>query len=336
MNLKVYPLAVAREELGARAEQFRQMLAGRDPGFAKPARELYDLLVAPAREQLRGKTSLVVVPDGSLWDLPFQALQSSPGHYLLEDSAISYAPSLSVLLEMERARQKGAARRDSTETLLAVGNPAISKETETRAASVLMGGDLGPLPEAERQVKELALMYGPARSKVFTGEAAREEAVKTDAPNYRVLQLATHGVLNDASPMYSYVALARAERGEEDGLLEAWEMMRLDLHADLVVLSACETARGRATAGEGVIGMSWALFVAGTPTIVASQWKVESSSTTDLMIEFHRNLITLRRDANERGAVAEALRRASLKLMRGDDYRHPFYWAGFVVVGSAR
>jgi CHAT domain-containing protein len=150
-----------------------------------------------------------------------------------------------------------------------------------------------------------------------------------------VLHLATHGILNDASPMYSQVVLAQsAEGASEDGLLEAWEIMNLDLKADLVVLSACETGRGRVGAGEGMIGLTWALFVAGTPAAVVSQWKVESGSTTELMLEFHRNLRRSIKQARPHVSTAKALQESSLKLLRGSQYRHPFYWAGFVVVGD--
>src|SRR5262249_23275751 len=134
-------------------------------------------------------------------------------------------------------------------------------------------------------------LYGARQSKVYTGAEAREERVKAEAPGYRVLHFATHGILDTTSPMYSHLVLSQqADHSEEDGLLEAWEVMDLDLNADVVVLAACETARGRVSAGEGLIGMSWAFFVAGSPTTVASQWKVESTSTTQLMLEFHRNL----------------------------------------------
>jgi CHAT domain-containing protein len=133
--------------------------------------------------------------------------------------------------------------------------------------------------------------------------------------------------------MYSQIVLAHAEGDtNEDGLLEAWEIMNLELKADLVVLSACETARGRVGAGEGMIGLSWALFVAGCPTTVVSQWKVESASTTELMVAFHQNL-----KAGNRGlrmAKAEALRQAALRVMKMNAYRHPFYWAAFVVIGD--
>ena len=134
--------------------------------------------------------------------------------------------------------------------------------------------------------------------------------------------------------MYSHIMLAQeAAGGAEDGLLEAWELLNLDLKADLVVLSACETARGRVGAGEGVIGLTWALFVAGSPTTVVSQWKVEESSTTELMLEFHRQL---RRPGDARTATAVALQRAATKMLDSKEYRHPFYWAGFVVIGDGR
>ena len=187
---------------------------------------------------------------------------------------------------------------------------------------------LEPLPEAERQVKELAKLYGPARSKIYIGPDAQEARVKTEAANYGILHLAAHGILNDKNPMYSQVVLSQPEGDiNEDGMLEAWEIMKLDLKADLVVLSACDTARGKVGNGEGMIGLSWAFFVAGVPTTVASQWSVESASTTELMVEFHRNL-------ERHKSKAESLRQAMLKLLRSKEYNRPFFWAGFVVVGN--
>jgi CHAT domain-containing protein len=111
--------------------------------------------------------------------------------------------------------------------------------------------------------------------------------------------------------------------------------MNLDLKADLVVLSACDTARGRISAGEGVIGLTWALFVAGSPTTVVSQWAVESASTTDLMLNFHRNLKGPGGGSRYAMNKAEALRQAQLNLLKNKRYQHPFFWAGFVVVGDA-
>jgi CHAT domain-containing protein len=111
-------------------------------------------------------------------------------------------------------------------------------------------------------------------------------------------------------------------------LLEAWEMLDLHLRAELVVLSACETGRGRIARGEGIVGMTWAMLVAGSRSVVVSQWKVESSSTTELMTGFHRAL------ARGGGDKAEHLRRASLDILHSERYAHPFYWAPFVLVGN--
>ncbi len=334
VELKVYPLEIKGKELGASAAKFRECLAKGSPGFRQPARELYNLLLKPAAAQLQGKTSLVIVPDGALWELPFQALLTASNRYLLEDCAIAYAPSLTALREMNRLRE---SRKDSAgaPTLLAFGNPALGNQIIARAKSVLMDEKLDPLPDAERQVNALKQIYGAAKSKVYTGAEAREERAKAEAGGYRILHLATHGVLNDSSPMYSRVLLSQADGdANEDGLLEAWEIMKMDLKADLAVLSACETARGRVGAGEGMIGLSWALFVAGCPTTVVSQWKVESASTTELMVEFHRQLKLQISNPSGYFSAARALREAALKLQRTSEYRHPFYWAGFVVAGK--
>ncbi|HEV7858147.1 MAG TPA: CHAT domain-containing protein [Pyrinomonadaceae bacterium] len=337
-HLKTYRLDIKGAELQDQVERYRQQLANRDLSFRETARRLYELLLKPAREQLQGKSELVIVPDAALWDLPFQALQPSDNHYLLEDYAISYAPSLTVLREMVRLRQKRSNNAPVKTTLLAFGNPATGKEPVAHDKSSQRGGQLVPLPDAEKEVNALRQLYGAERSTVYTGADAREERFKRESGNYRILHLATHSVLNDTTPLYSYILLSQDAKGEsEDGLLEAREIMNLDLKADLVVLSACETARGRVGAGEGMIGLTWSLFVAGSPTLVVSQWKVESASTTQLMVEFHRLLkAEMDRPASEGSAAASALRLASLKLMHSDQYRHPFYWAGFVVVGEVK
>jgi len=227
---------------------------------------------------------------------------------VLENSAVSYAPSLTVLREMTKARRRGA--ETARMSLLALGNPALGEETMARAALALRDEKLDPLPEAEAEVKGLGRLYGAARSKIYVGAEAREDRAKKEAGDFQVLHFATHGVLNNASPMYSHLVLAQGDKNE-DGLLEAWELMQMDLRADLVVLSACETARGRFGAGEGVIGLSWALFVAGAPATVVSQWKVESASARDLMLNFHRQLRAPSAAAPASATKAEALRQAA-------------------------
>ena len=174
---------------------------------------------------------------------------------------------------MTKPKQDDAAQA-SPATLLALGNPVLGTETLKRAALTLRDGKLDPLPEAEQEVKALGRLYGVARSKVYVGAEAREDRVKSEASSAKILHFATHGMLNNASPMYSHLALAEGT-ATEDGLLEAWELMQLNLHADLAVLSACETARGRIGAGEGMVGFSWAMFIAGVPSIVRQTLHVD-------------------------------------------------------------
>jgi CHAT domain-containing protein/Tfp pilus assembly protein PilF len=332
-TLNTYTSKIERKALAEKVERYRRRMENRDYDFQALSQELYVLLLKPAQKQLQGKTNLIISPDNMLWDLPFQALLSPELRYLIEDAAISYAPSLSVLREMRLTRKK--KQTPAKASILALGNPALGNRSKELTRFVKMDAELQPLPEAADQVRALERLYGKTLSRVYTGTAAREELVKEQSARYRILHLATHGILNDVSPIYSHVLLSQTPgKSEEDGLLEAWEMMNLDLNADLVVLAACETARGRAGAGEGVIGMTWALFVAGCPRTVVSQWKVEASSTTALMVEFHRKFKTRYGVQQSAVSTAEAMRQAALQVMRNPEYVHPFYWGGFVVVGD--
>ena len=337
-EIRVYTLPIKRAELAKQIESFRQQLASRDLAFRASAAKLYDLLLKPAQVQLRSKTNVVIAPDSNLWDLPFQTLVNSGGRFVIEDAAISYAPSLTVLREMNKRRMDQLATHTPA-SLLALGNPMLApvtvSETAKQARPTLRDGNLDPLPEAGEEVKALAKLYGAAHSKVYVGAEAREDRIKSEAGRASILHFTTHGALNNASPMYSHLTLAEGGPNE-DGLLEAWELMQLDLKAELAVLSACETARGRIGAGEGVIGFSWAMFIAGVPSIVVSQWKVESASTRDLMVNFHRGMISPSGAKQAKLTKTDALRQAALKLMRNPETSHPFYWAGFVLVGDGR
>lgn len=353
VSIAVYPLNVKRAALSGLVTDFRQRVADRNLAIKNVGRQLYDLLLKPARQQLQGLDKLCIVPDGSLWDLPFQALLTAEGRYLLEDYTLFYVPSLNVSHEMMKRGSdlRARAQRPSGDTpkrepnarpdagvpeLLALGNPVLNRETLQSVGSVYRQEGFEPLPDAEREVNTLRQIYGRARSKVLTGSAAREEVVKSEASRYSVLHFATHAILDDHNPMYSRIMFAQAGRSAaEDGMLEAWEIMKLDLAAELVVLSACQTARGRVGAGEGMIGMSWALFVAGAPSVLVSQWKVDSARTADLMINFHRNLMSIGPGGKPAFTKSEALRAAALRLLRGT-YNHPTYWAGFVLIGDER
>lgn len=366
-RLRVFTINVTRAEMTQSVERFRLQLATRDIRFGAESERLHELLLAPARAQLENHTRLVVVPDGALWGLPFQALRNAKEGYVIEQYAVSYAPSLSVLAEIVRARGQRKTPASHGADLLAFGNPSLLTKSDAPVPSAkagaknvpanLMGAAFADLPEAERQVRALGELYGMVRSRVYTGARADEARLKREAGLYSILHIATHGVLDDANPMYSYVLLVgsatravdsngartASEATGEDGRLEAWELMNLDLKARLVVLSACETARGRVSSGEGLIGLSWALFVAGSTATVVSQWKVESASTTELMLGFHRHLLaddthpsasSAARHQSRGMSKAEALRQASLSLLHSNSYSHPFYWAGFVLIGD--
>jgi CHAT domain-containing protein len=282
---------------------------------------------------LEGKKHLFIIPDGGLWNLPFQALQDHNHHYLLEKYSIAYAPSLTAVREMIRLRESRKALDTNAATLLAMGDPLLQGAVRTQFEAVFRNEKLPRLPEAGKEVRALGRLYGSPQSHIYVGTQAREDRFKEEAGNFKVLHLATHGFLDDANPMYSNVALSSGDGGREDGLLEAWEVLNMELKADLVVLSACETARGRVGGGEGMVGLTWAFFVAGVPTTVASQWKVESASTSQLMLSFHRNLKSAAKD-KAGFAVARALQQAEIELLHDKKYSHPFYWAGFVVMGD--
>jgi CHAT domain-containing protein/Tfp pilus assembly protein PilF len=336
LDLQVYKINIKQKELVELTRRFNQRITSRSLGFQEPATQLFNLLLKPAQAQLRGLNNLVIVPDGVLWELPFQALLSAPKRFLLEQYAISYAPSLTVLREMNSLQIKRRKGNPQVNTLLAFGNPSFGTATAEKVAATFMNEKLLPLPEAERQVKVLEKIYGSKNSTVYTGSEASEERLKQQASHFQILHLATHGILNDASPMYSHLVLSQPQdKAADDGLLEAWEIMKLDLQADLVILSACDTARGKVGAGEGVIGLAWSLFVAGCPTTVVSQWKVETESNSEFMIAFHKNLRLSPAQGKASGNKAEALRQAALKLRRNRQYQHPFYWAAFVIIGDA-
>ena len=348
VKVNAVSIKITRNDLSNLVDKHRSLLSTNHPGFRNTGRELYDLLIASAEPYLRNKTTICIVPDGPLWDLPFQALQSSEDKYLLELFAVYYAPSLQVLREMRKRsnslkslpvsksedyQTSSQLFAETTQRLYAIGNPAFGGEALARALSQRDGAFVS-LPETENEVQTLAAeVYGPQASAVRIGAAAREDAVKTEMGKYSVLHFATHGVLDDHNPLYSYIVLAPSVDSREDGFLEAWELMKMDLKAELAVLSACDTARGRIGDGEGMIGMTWALFVAGVPTTIASQWQVPSESTTRLMLDFHKRFAA--GGSARKVSKAEAWRLAALVMIKDARYRmKPYYWAGFVVVGD--
>jgi CHAT domain-containing protein len=319
--LKSFRIEVRPETLRQQINTLNSRLAIRHPDFESFGRQLYGRLVQPVQGELAGIKNICIIPDDFLWNLPFQALTTNHNKYLLEEYSLSYAPSLSVLIEM-----KHKVRSNPKAALAAFGNPKLTKEQR-------VDEQIGPIPETESEVLSISKLFTSSRNRVLIGEAASEQSFNKLAKSFSTFHFATHGLLDNKQPLYSHLLLTRtSDDGANDGRLEAREILNLNLTADLAVLSACETANGKISPGEGIIGMSWAFFVAGVRSMVASQWRVNSASTTQLMTDFYSGL--QRKTHNPNRSRSQALRTASLKLMRNSRYRHPFYWAPFILIGA--
>jgi CHAT domain-containing protein len=330
-RLTVHAIDLGRDDLTTRVNDFRTKLAARDLSIKQPARALYDLLLQSSAADLAGATNIVIAPDGPLWDLPFQALVTPNGQYLIEQASLSLVPSFSALRVMQRVAATPRDRSSGAVALVFGSSGAASGPAIATTGS----GTLPALAEAEAQARAIGAIYGAARARVVVGANATVARFAVEADQYRIVHVAAHGVLDDSSPLHSYVLLGRAPSDPPDaGRLEAWSVMQMPIHADLVVLSACDTGRGRIGAGEGLIGMSWALFAAGAPSAVVSQWQVDAVSTTTLMTSFHRAINAALLKSGRVGARAASLRQAALEMLRSRAYSHPFYWAPFVVIGD--
>jgi CHAT domain-containing protein len=322
LRLDVRVVHVERRELARIVEELRERIAARDLRYEEPARRLYDLLIAPVEPLIASAKTLCIIPDGELWKVPFQVLATSRGTALVEQVPLFYAPSIRMLHAVGGETIPRRAPR-----LLALGNPSIGAMTAARFRAYERATLLGDLSDAENEVQRIASLYGRERSAVHIRGEAREALFKEKAHEFDVLHVASHGLVDDAAPMFSALVLAAAHGDAEDGLLEAHEVAELRLNAGLVVLSACETASGKIGAGEGILGLSWAFLAAGTRGLVGSQWKAPSAATEMLMVAFHERLLA-------GDSPAQALRRAQLRLKRDERYEAPLDWAPFIVFGN--
>ena len=316
-------IPVTYERLGAAVNKLDDRIASRDLEWTAAARRLHQMLIKPIEPLIGDRKTMCFIPHDRLWRVPFQLLVAPNGKTMVEQAAVFYAPSMAMLNTAAAHRAKRGGPRE----LLAVGNPSFTNESEQRYRSAYRDARLGSLIDAEREVRKIAGLYGAANTRVLLRDEGREDTVKFEAGRFRVLHLATHGMIDDQAPMYSALVLATSRDAQDDGLLEAREILGMHLEADLVVLSACDTGSGAIAPGEGVVGMSWAFLIAGCPSTVVSRWKVSSKATSELMIDFHRRLIA-------GDSKPEALRKAALALRKNPAYSHPFYWAAFVLVGE--
>ena len=284
------------------------------------ARGLYQTLVAPAASQLGKAKRVLIIPDGFLFEVPFEALISGDGAaswtetaWFGAEYATLYSPSASVYVAMRAGNEKRTYQMD----LLAFGAPDYSTLGEAGAA-------LAPLPYAEQEVAAISESVKDDKKTVRTGADATETALRADLSNgssARVVHLATHGLVDAAEPALSSVVLARDPDSSDDGFYRARDIASSGFDAGLVVLSACETATGRVTRGEGVIGLTQAFIASGAHGVVASLWSVSDESTADLMKAFYERML-----GKKKGAV-EAMQYARTELLKNPERAHPFYWS---------
>lgn len=307
-RFELFEREVTAAELERKVDDYQAAIVGREPAPAvrRAARELYDLLLPPGLER---EGQLCLVPDKALHRLAFASLVAPSDKYLLEEYALSYAPSGSVLvLATENARRRA---RGADETLLSVGNPDFDREENA---------GLADLRAAAEEARAVARLY--PRATELTGAAATRERFLRGFGEADVIHFAGHFVVNRQSPANSKLLFAGGDLRSSE--LGAYKLAR----AKLVVLSACETGFESYDKGEGAVGVSRTFLALGAPVVVASQWAVDSEATRDLMVAFHRN-------RRERGLTsAESLRRAQLELLGRAETAAPFSWAAFALSGG--
>lgn len=354
----VHRAAMPLRELTRLVRAIRASLEVTD-GKLKPfdtadAARLYDQLLAPLADRLKGATHLVTVPGGPLLSLPLGLLVTRPpaaaadyAHtgWLARDVAISVIPSVSSL----RSLRQVAGRSTASRPFIGFGDPDFAGAPgATRGLEALgelcrqgepvdtaLVRELPRLRETARELEQIATALGADRASVITGTGASERAVRSASlADYRVLAFATHGLLPGELRCKSEPALAltppATPTAADDGLLDASEVAQLKLDADWVLLSACNTASPDGKlGGESLSGLARAFFYAGARSVLASHWAVASRATVALTTGAFD---ALARDASL--GRAEALRRSALKLAGEKDTGHPFFWAPFVLVGD--
>jgi tetratricopeptide (TPR) repeat protein len=309
LDVKVYTLNTPRTEIAQKIVSFRQSI---DNSIA--ARALYDLLLKPAESQIALCSKLIIVPDGALWDVPFEALQPSDGTYVIDQASVSYAISFSALREMRKRRAPNTARR--APTLVAFGSTAVSSEVLERVQRTYPALKLADTEISE--VDKLRAIYGPARARSYTATRANKERVKAELSAATVLHLATPAILDHSVPMYSLFLTSSAS--SNDGLLKLWEITGLNSKARVVVLPHAWTA-GNSQTGDALMALSWAWFVAGTPSVVLNRWE---GNAGEIVYDLHQRLKTSEPNP-------EQLRQAMLKLRRREN---PSRWAGYMFLGN--
>ena len=296
--------------------------------YTTVASELYTQLF-PKRIPNKAKR-LVIIPDGSLGMLPFEALltekvniEESPSPtdwpYFIKEIAISY--NFSATLFVQAQSQKTINN----------GGLFICGPVQFNTEEKQLRPSLPDLPGTAEEMKMIAELFSESSltTKVYAREKAQESLVKSDElKKYKYLHFPTHGVVDQEHPELSKIFLAVPNDANQDGDLHAGEIYNLDIDADLVCLSACQTGLGKISKGEGIIGLSRALVYAGANNLIVSYWTVSDESTVQLMTDFYKEL-----KAKGNDNYTHFLRASKLKMIQTPQYAQPYYWAPFVLIG---
>jgi CHAT domain-containing protein/tetratricopeptide (TPR) repeat protein len=332
--------------------------------FMNASNGLYLAAVAPAASPL-GEKRLLVVADGALNYVPFEALiKTTDGadyaslSYLIKTNEIVYAPSASVVAAIRQQGNKVAGKNllvvadpvFNTDDPRLKGNSAVQSGGEARglglglesaindvtdspapAGGLRLARLIGTRTEAE-EIGKIAKAGGVQTDLWMDLNASEENVGSRDMTSYRVIHIATHGLLDAQRPQFTGVVLSLVGNKTADGFLRTDEIFNLRMNPSLVMLSACETGLGKEKRGEGVIGLTRAFMYAGAPTVGVTLWSVADKSTAELMTDFYRRFLSLDKPA----AASSAMRDAQLAMISAKKYSAPFYWAPFVLVGEWR
>lgn len=320
--------------------RFLRLPGRRDFEGERAGKVLFERLLGPFGPKLAELPGrVVIVPDGRLRYLPFEALVSEPGaegggraRFWGESKVISYASSATRALTRRSVSPPGQPRDGPAagpadgpgrEVLIAGSSSAIACDNRSMNVRQMFP----PLSHVKREVRTLARLFPRADVTVLLDGEAREAWLKADdLRKYGLIHFAGHGVIDDANWWRSAFLLAPEKDGAEDGFLTALEAAELELRARLVVLSGCGTGLGRLYEGEGLRGLSGAFLAAGAENVLVSLWNVDDRVTAEFMKDFYSFLVS-------GDAPAPALARAKTRMI-GRGLRNPFYWAPFVLIGA--
>ncbi len=323
---RIIPLP-GKEQIEKLVTAYLKAVRERNPALTE-ARNLYTTLIQPITEATE-KEHLLVIRDGPLHLVPFDAFMAPSGRYVVETKTVGYAPSAtSFYLLARRVSNRAVVPRP----LLAVGGVpyATGAASQFSLSRGYVSDKLADLPSSREEVLAASGALKDERNVVLTGEKTTESAFKqAGLDQYRTIHLAVHGVANKTNAERSALILLKDAKAGEDGILQASEVIQLQLDAELVVLSACETAVGTLQGQEGISALSGAFLLAGARRVVSTLWAIDDSASLSLMKRFYRHF-------PEHHSAAKALRTAKREMIAelGRD-AIPHYWAGFTFEGVA-